>query len=32
MIEAGSHFDFLGYRFWRGKKGKLRHFIRLKSE
>jgi RNA-directed DNA polymerase len=31
MIEAGSHFDFLGYRFWRDKKGKVRHFIRPKS-
>lgn len=31
MAPAGSHFDFLGYRFWRGKAGKLRRFIRPKS-
>ena len=31
MAQAGAHFDFLGYRFWRGKSGKLRRFIRPKS-
>lgn len=31
MAQAGAHFDFLGYRFWRGKTGKLRRFIRPKS-
>ena len=31
MAQAGAHFDFLGYRFWRGKAGKLRRFIRPKS-
>lgn len=31
MSETGGHFDFLGYRFWRGKAGKLRRFIRPKS-
>jgi len=31
MTEGGSHFDFLGYRFWRGKKGNLLRFIRPKS-
>lgn len=31
MAQAGSHFDFLGYRFWRGKAGKLRRFVRPKS-
>jgi RNA-directed DNA polymerase len=29
---TGSHFDFLGYRFWRGKGGKLRRLVRPKSE
>ena len=32
MTEPKSHFDFLGYRFWRGKKGNLRRFICPKSE
>ncbi len=32
MAQAGAHFDFLGYRFWRGKAGKLRRFIRPKSQ
>lgn len=32
MIEAGSHFDFLGYRFWRGKKGDLQRYVRPKSQ
>jgi RNA-directed DNA polymerase len=31
MAPAGAHFDFLGYRFWRGKAGKLRRFVRPKS-
>lgn len=31
MTEAGSHFDFLGYRFWRSKRGKLKRFVRPKS-
>ncbi|MGB7365591.1 group II intron reverse transcriptase/maturase [Carnobacterium jeotgali] len=32
MGKTGSHFDFLGYRFWRGKRGNLRRFIRPKSQ
>ena len=32
MGQPGAHFDFLGYRFWRGKtSGSLRRFIRPKS-
>jgi RNA-directed DNA polymerase len=31
MAQVGNHFDFLGYRFWRGKGGNLRRFIRPKS-
>jgi RNA-directed DNA polymerase len=31
MAQAGAHFDFLGYRFWRAKAGKLRRFVRPKS-
>lgn len=31
MEEVGANFDFLGYQFWRGKKGNLRRFIRPKS-
>jgi RNA-directed DNA polymerase len=31
MAQAGNHFEFLGYRFWRGKAGKLRRFVRPKS-
>jgi RNA-directed DNA polymerase len=31
LAQAGAHFDFLGYRFWRGKAGNLRRFIRPKS-
>jgi hypothetical protein len=31
MAQAGAHFDFLGYRFWRGKAGKVRRFVRPKS-
>ncbi len=32
MSEVGSHFDFLGYRFWQSKKGKIRRFVRPTSE
>jgi RNA-directed DNA polymerase len=33
MGQPKAHFDFLGYRFWRGKtSGKIRRFIRPKSE
>jgi RNA-directed DNA polymerase len=32
MDEVGSHFDFLGYRFWRSKLGGLRRFVRPKSK
>jgi RNA-directed DNA polymerase len=33
MNEVGSHFDFLGYRFWRSKqRGRIRRFIRPKSQ
>lgn len=31
MTGAGSHFDFLGFRFWRSKRVGLRRFIRPKS-
>lgn len=31
MSKTGSHFDFLGYRFWRTRKGKIGRFIRPKS-
>ena len=31
MGQVGANFDFLGYRFWQGKKGNLRRFIRPKS-
>ncbi len=31
LTEAGSHFDFLGYRFWRNKRGGLARYIRPKS-
>ncbi len=31
MAEQGAHFDFLGYRFWRNREGRLRRFIRPKS-
>jgi RNA-directed DNA polymerase len=31
MRKAGSHFDFLGYRFWRTRKGKIGRLIRPKS-
>jgi RNA-directed DNA polymerase len=32
MTEAGAHFDFLGYRFKRGKAGKLLKLVRPKSK
>lgn len=32
MSEVKAHFDFLGYRFWQGKDGKLKRFVRPKSE
>ena len=32
MIEAGSHFDFLGYRFWRSHKGGIKKLARPKSK
>jgi RNA-directed DNA polymerase len=32
MTVGGSHFDFLGYRFWRSRKGKLSRVVRPKSE
>ena len=31
MAPAGAHFEFLGYKFWRGKRGQLKRFVRLKS-
>ena len=32
MGQPKAHFDFLGYRFWRGKtSGRIRRFIRPKS-
>jgi RNA-directed DNA polymerase len=31
MTEAGSHFDFLGYRFQRSRRGELRKLVRPKS-
>jgi RNA-directed DNA polymerase len=31
MTQVGAHFEFLGYRFWRGKGGNLRRFVRLQS-
>ena len=31
MGQPGQHFDYLGYRFWRGRGGGLRRFIRPKS-
>ena len=32
MIEAGSYFDFLGYRFWRSHKGGIARMVRPKSK
>lgn len=31
LSESGSHFDFLGYRFWRSRNGGIKRFIRPKS-
>jgi RNA-directed DNA polymerase len=31
MAQTAAHFEFLGYKFWRGKKGNLRRFVRAKS-
>jgi hypothetical protein len=32
MGQPKAHFDFLGYRFWRGKtSGRIRRFIRPQS-
>jgi RNA-directed DNA polymerase len=31
MNGSGSHFDFLGYRFWRSRQGGVKRFIRHKS-
>jgi RNA-directed DNA polymerase len=32
MSEARSHFDFLGYRFWRSHKGGIKRLVRPKSK
>ena len=32
MIEPGSHFDFLGYRFWRSQGGGIARLVRPKSK
>jgi RNA-directed DNA polymerase len=32
MSEVGNHFDFLGYRFWRGRGGRIRRYVRPKSK
>ena len=32
MTQAGGHFDFLGYRFWKSRKGNIRRFVRPKSK
>ena len=32
MIEPGSHFDFLGYRFWRSHGGGIKRLVRPKSK
>lgn len=31
MGQPKAHFDFLGYRFWRGTQGRIKRFIRPKS-
>jgi len=31
MSRSGSHFDLLGYRFWRRRNGKIARFVRPKS-
>jgi RNA-directed DNA polymerase len=32
LTVAGSHLDFLGYRFWCGPSGRIRRFVRPKSK
>ena len=32
MTVGGNHFDFLGYRLWRSRKGGIKQFVRPKSE
>lgn len=32
MIEPGSHFNFLGYRFWRNRRGGIARLVRPKSK
>ena len=32
MTRSGSCFDFLGYRYWRSRKGKISRIVRPKSE
>lgn len=32
MGKHGSHFDFLGYRFWKKRDGRIRRYIRPKSK
>ncbi len=32
LRQPGSHFDFLGYRFWRNQKGGISRLVRPKSE
>ncbi len=32
MNQPGSHFDFLGYRFWKGRNGTIKRFVRPKSK
>jgi RNA-directed DNA polymerase len=32
MSEPGSHFDFLGYRFWRNRAGGIKRLVRPKSK
>jgi RNA-directed DNA polymerase len=31
MAQTAAHFEFLGYRFWRSRGGKLKRFVRRKS-
>jgi RNA-directed DNA polymerase len=32
MTEPGRHFDFLGYRFWRNRRGGIKRLVRPKSK
>lgn len=32
MNQTGSHFDFLGYRFWKSRNGRIKRFVRPKSK